>query len=155
MTSVIITSTLLGIAAIVIRKLLGSRTGIKPFIIMWAVVFLKFAVPVELPSHFSVMNLFARPSSSVESTVEVPSENDVYVENTPAVTEIAPNSEINNNSAEQIIPITVQDKSENKMDIKSIANTVYFSVTALLVFCILFAIIVCTVRFHRDRKSVV
>ncbi|MGN0604510.1 MAG: M56 family metallopeptidase [Oscillospiraceae bacterium] len=149
MTSVIITSTLLGIAAIVIRKLFGSRTGIKPFIIMWAVVFLKFAVPVELPSHFSVMNLFAKPSSSVESTVETPSENDVYVENTPAVTEIAPNSENYNNIAEQTVPLPIQDNTEYQMDIKSIANTVYFSVTALLVFCILFAIIVCTVRFHR------
>lgn len=149
MTSVIITSTLLGIAAIVIRKLFGSRTGIKPFIIMWAVVFLKFAVPVELPSHFSVMNLFAKPSSSVESTVETPSENDVNVENYPAVTEIAPNSEINNNYAEQTVPLPIQDNTEYQMDIKSIANTVYFSVTALLIFCILFAIIVCTVRFHR------
>lgn len=149
MTSVIITSTLLGIAAIVIRKLFGSRTGIKPFIIMWAVVFLKFAVPVELPSHFSVMNLFARPSSSVESTVETPSENDVYIENSPAVTKIAPNSEINNNSEELTVPLPIQDNTENKIDVKSVANTVYFSVTALLVFCILFAIIVCTVRFHR------
>lgn len=149
MISIIITSTLLGIAAIVIRKLFGSRTGIKPFIIMWAVVFLKFAVPVELPSHFSVMNLFAKPSSSVESTVETPSENDVNVENYPAVTEIAPNSEINNNYAEQTVPLPIQDNTEYQMDIKSIANTVYFSVTALLIFCILFAIIVCTVRFHR------
>ena len=149
MISIIITSTLLGIAAIVIRKLFGSRTGIKPFIIMWAVVFLKFAVPVELPSHFSVMNLFAKPSSSVESTVETPSENDVYVVNNPAVTEIAPNSEINNNYAEQTAPLPIQDNTENNMDIKSIVNTVYFSVTALLIFCILFAIIVCTVRFHR------
>lgn len=149
MTSVIITSTLLGIAAIVIRKLFGSRTGIKPFIIMWAVVFLKFAFPVELPSHFSVMNLFASTSSSVESTVEMPSENDTYVENSPAVTEIAPNSDINKNFSEQNFPLTIQDKTEYKMDIKSIAETVYFSVAALLIFCILFAIIVCTVRFHR------
>ncbi|MGN0600737.1 MAG: M56 family metallopeptidase [Oscillospiraceae bacterium] len=149
MISVIITSTLLGIAAIVIRKLFGSRTGIKPFIIMWAVVFLKFAVPVELPSYFSVMNLFAKPSLSAESTVETPSENDVYVDKSPTVTDIAPNSEINNKFAEQTVPLPIQDNTEYHMDIKSVANTVYFSVTALLIFCILFAIIVCTVRFHR------
>lgn len=149
MTSVIITSTLLGIAAIVIRKLFGSRTGIKPFIIMWAVVFLKFAVPVELPSHFSVMNLFARSSSSAESTAETPSENDVYVENSPAVTEIAPNTDINKNFSEQYFPLQTQNDTEYKMDIKSIAETVYFSVAAMLIFCILLAIIVCTVRFHR------
>ncbi|MGN1134979.1 MAG: M56 family metallopeptidase [Oscillospiraceae bacterium] len=149
MTSVIITSTLLGIAAIVIRKIFGNRTGIKPFIIMWAVVFLKFAVPVELPSHFSVMNLFAKPSSSVESTVETPSESDAYVDIAPAVTGTAPNSENYNNIAEQPVQLPIQEHTEYQMDMKSIANTVYFSVTALLIFCILFAIIVCTVRFHR------
>ncbi|MGN0553124.1 MAG: M56 family metallopeptidase, partial [Oscillospiraceae bacterium] len=149
MASVIITSTLLGIAAIVIRKLFGSRTGIKPFIIMWAVVFLKFAVPVELPSHFSVMNLFVKPSSSVESTVETPSESDAYVDIAPAVTGTAPNSENYNNIAEQPVQLPIQEHTEYQMDMKSIANTVYFSVTALLIFCILFAIIVCTVRFHR------
>ena len=134
MTSVIITSTLLGIAAIVIRRFFGSRTGIKPFIIMWAIVFLKFAVPVELPSHFSVMNLFAKPSSSVESTVETSSENDVYVENSPAVTKIAPNSENYNNIAEQTVSLPIQDNTKYQMDMKSIANTVYFSVTAFLIF---------------------
>lgn len=78
MLSVAITSALLGIAAIVIRKLFGNRTGIKPFIIMWAVVFIKFAVPVELPSHLSVMNLFARSASTAESVDETPAQNDYF-----------------------------------------------------------------------------
>lgn len=59
MKAVIITSTLLGIAAILIRKIFGNRVGIKPFIIMWAIVFIKFALPFELPSPLSVMNLFS------------------------------------------------------------------------------------------------
>ena len=61
MLSVAVTSALLGIAAIVIRKLFGSRTGIKPFIIMWAVVFIKFAVPVEaLPKRHRRMIISPR-----------------------------------------------------------------------------------------------
>ena len=97
MLSVAVTSALLGIAAIVIRKLFGNRTGIKPFIIMWAVVFIKFAVPVEMPSHLSVMNLFARSASTVESTAETPVQNDYFFEENaeivPAETESGVHSE--------------------------------------------------------------
>lgn len=163
MASVIITSTLLGIAAIAIRKLFGNRTGIKPFIIMWAIVFLKFAVPVEMPSHLSVMNLFAGSARSAESTVETPPQNghftdDENVQNIPAETESTVHSEQSDISVNHIAPTAVQKPSsapaEAKVgeDIADIANLIYFSVTAILIFCILFAVIVCTVRFHRLTK---
>lgn len=162
MLSVAVTSALLGIAAIVIRKLFGSRTGIKPFIIMWAVVFIKFAVPVELPSHLSVMNLFAKSASTVESAAETPSQNDYFFEENaeivPAETESEVHSEQSDISVNYTEPTAAQEPSiapdevKSGADIADIAYSVYFSVTALLLFCILFAAIVCTVRFHRLPK---
>lgn len=162
MLSIAVTSALLGIAAIVIRKLFGSRTGIKPFIIMWAVVFIKFAVPVELPSHLSVMNLFARSASTAESAAETPSQNDYFPEEnaemSTAETESAVHFEQSDISVNYTEPTAVQepniapDEVKSGADIADIAYSVYFSVTALLLFCILFAVIVCTVRFHRLPK---
>lgn len=162
MLSVAITSALLGIAAIVIRKLFGNRTGIKPFIIMWAIVFIKFAVPVELPSHLSVMNLFARSASTVESVAETLAQNDYFPEENaeifPAETESAVHFEQGDISVNHTAPTAAQEPSitpdevESSADIADIAASVYFSVTALLLFCILFAVIVCTVRFHRLPK---
>ena len=162
MLSVAITSALLGIAAIVIRKLFGNRTGIKPFIIMWAIVFIKFAVPVEMPSHLSVMNLFARSSSTVESVNETPAQNDYFPEENaeifPVETESAVHFEQSDISVNHTAPTAAQEPSitpdevESSADIADIAASVYFSVTALLLFCILFAVIVCTVRFHRLPK---
>ena len=158
MASVIITSTLLGIAAIVIRKLFGGRTGIKPFVIMWAIVFLKFAVPIELPSHLSVMNLFASSVSTVENTVEAPSEDDFFAngneQNTLSEAMETPVSEQNAFYEKYTAPTSAHGQNEvpentaKKDEAADIANSIYFSVTALLLFCILFAIIVCTVRFH-------
>ncbi len=162
MLSVAVTSALLGIAAIVIRKLFGSRTGIKPFIIMWAVVFIKFAVPVELPSHLSVMNLFARSASTAESAAETPVQNDYFFEENAEIasseTESAVHFEQSDISVNYTEPTAVQEPSvapdevKSGADIADIAYSVYFSVTALLLFCILFAAIVCTVRFHRLPK---
>lgn len=159
MLSAVITSAFLGIAAIVIRKLFGNRTGIKPFIIMWAVVFIKFAVPVEMPSHLSVMNLFAKSASTVESTAETPAQNDYFsrenAENLPAETESEVHSEQSDISVNYTAPTAAQEPSITSDEVKSgadladIANSIYFSVTALLLFCVLFAVIVCTVRFHR------
>lgn len=162
MLSVAITSALLGIAAIVIRKLFGNRTGIKPFIIMWAIVFIKFAAPVEMPSHLSVMNLFARSSSTAESVDETPAQNDYFPEENaeifPVETESAVHFEQSDISVNHTAPTAAQEPSitpdevESSADIADIAASVYFSVTALLLFCILFAVIVCTVRFHRLPK---
>lgn len=162
MLSVAVTSALLGIAAIVIRKLFGNRTGIKPFIIMWAVVFIKFAVPVEMPSHLSVMNLFAKSASTVESAAETPAQNDYFPEENaeivPAETESEVHFEQSDISVNYTEPTAVQEPSvapdevKSGADIADIAYSVYFSVTALLLFCILFAVIVCTVRFHRLPK---
>lgn len=162
MLSVAITSALLGIAAIVIRKLFGNRTGIKPFIIMWAIVFIKFAVPVEMPSHLSVMNLFARSSSTVESVDETPAQNDYFPEENaeifPVETESAVHFEQSDISVNHTAPTAAQepgitpDEVKSSADIADIAYSIYFSVTMLLLFCILFAAIVCTVRFHRLPK---
>lgn len=162
MLSVAITSALLGIAAIVIRKLFGNRTGIKPFIIMWAIVFIKFAVPVEFPSHLSVMNLFARSASTVESVAETLAQNDYFPEEnaeiSPAETESAVHFEQCDISLNHTAPTAAQEPSitpdevKSSADIADIAYSIYFSVTMLLLFCILFAAIVCTVRFHRLPK---
>lgn len=162
MLSVAITSALLGIAAIVIRKLFGNRTGIKPFIIMWAIVFIKFAVPVEFPSHLSVMNLFARSASTVESVAETLAQNDYFPEEnaeiSPAETESAVHFEQGDISLNHTAPTAAQEPSitpdevKSSADIADIAYSIYFSVTMLLLFCILFAAIVCTVRFHRLPK---
>lgn len=162
MLSVAITSALLGIAAIVIRKLFGNRTGIKTFIIMWAIVFIKFAVPVELPSHLSVMNLFARSASTVESVAETLAQNDYFPEENaeifPAETESAVHLEQGDISLNHTAPTAAQEPSitpdevKSSADIADIAYSIYFSVTMLLLFCILFAAIVCTVRFHRLPK---
>ena len=115
MLSVAVTSALLGIAAIVIRKLFGSRTGINPFIIMWAVVFIKFAVPVEMPSHLSVMNLFAKSASTAESTAETPAQNDYFfeenAENFPAETESEVHSEQSDISVNYAEPTAAQEPS--------------------------------------------
>ncbi len=146
-TSVIITSTLLGIAAIIIRKAFGSRTGIKPFIIMWAVVFLKFAVPFELPSHFSMMNLFPQSISADENAATVSYDNgeetDEYAADIP---EISP-PVYDNAFSENITQPSYEE--EKHWNTESIAETIYLAVSAMLMFAILFAIIICMIKFSR------
>ncbi|MGN1089266.1 MAG: hypothetical protein ACI4Q6_02595, partial [Huintestinicola sp.] len=145
--SVIITSTLLGIAAIIIRKVFGSRTGIKPFIIMWTVVFLKFAVPTLLPSHFSMMNLSPQNTSAAENAATISYDNeedtDEYADDIP---EISPPTYDMNFSENIIQPSYEEVKHWN---IESIAETIYFSVAAMLIFSVMFAIIFCTIKFSR------
>ena len=147
MPSVIITSTLLGIAAIIIRKVFGSRTGIKPFIIMWAVVFLKFAVPFELPSHFSMMNLFPKSISDEENAApnsyDNGEETDEYAADIP---EISP-PVYDNAFSENITQPSYEE--EKNLDIESIAKTIYLAVSAMLMFSILFAVIICMIKFSR------
>lgn len=147
MKAVIITSTLLGIAAILIRKIFGNRVGIKPFIIMWAVVFIKFALPFELPSPLSVMNLFSEKAVT-EAVYEAPtelSESENIVEN---LTEKSQN-DINAPQRITEAPKYEQVETESGFDLSEFAETVYFSITAMLLFCIVFAYIIFTVKFHR------
>lgn len=129
---------------------------------MWAIVFIKFAVPVELPSHLSVMNLFARSASTAESVDETPAQNDYFPEEnaeiSPAETESAVHFEQSDISVNHTAPTAAQEPSitpdevKSSADLADIAYSVYFSVTMLLLFCILFAVIVCTVGFHRLPK---
>ncbi|MGN0664982.1 MAG: M56 family metallopeptidase [Huintestinicola sp.] len=147
MPSVIITSTLLGIAAIIIRKAFGGRTGIKPFIIMWAVVFLKFAVPAVLPSHFSMMNLFPQNTSAAENSAPISydtaEDTDGYAADIP---EISP-PVYDMTFSENIIQPSYEEVKH--WDIESIAETIYLAVAAMLIFSVLFAIIICTIKFSR------
>lgn len=147
MKAVIITSTLLGIAAIFIRKIFGNKVGIKPFIIMWAVVFIKFALPFELPSPLSVMNLF-----SEKAVTEAVYENSIeYSESENIVENLTEQSKSDINIPQKITeaPKYEQDKTESDFDLSEFVETVYFLITATLLFCIVFAYIIFTIKFHR------
>lgn len=147
MKAVIITSTLLGIAAIFIRKIFGNKVGIKPFIIMWAVVFIKFALPFELPSPLSVMNLFSEKAVT-ETVYENPIE---YPESENTVENLTEQSQSDINIPQKITeaPKYEQDETESDFDLSEFAETVYFLITATLLFCIVFAYIIFTIKFHR------
>lgn len=147
MKAVIITSTLLGIAAIFIRKLFGNRVGIKPFIIMWAVVFIKFALPFELPSPLSVMNLFSEKAVT-ETIYENPIE---YSKSENTVENLTEQSQSDINIPQKITeaPKYEQDETESDFDLSEFAETVYFLITETLLFCIVFAYIIFTIKFHR------
>lgn len=147
MKAVIITSTLLGIAAIFIRKIFGNRVGIKPFIIVWAVVFIKFALPFELPSPLSVMNLFSEKAVT-ETVYENPIE---YPKSENIVENLTEQSQSDINIPQKITeaPKYEQDETESDFDLSEFVETVYFLITATLLFCIVFAYIIFTIKFHR------
>ncbi len=151
MKAVIITSTLLGIAAIFIRKLFGNKIGIKPFMVMWAIVFIKFALPIEMPSQLSVMNLFSEQSVTEEASKAPAELSEIPLNPTESTEELPKQVKQVNEATHKTTeaPKYEQVKDQSSFDFNEFAETVYFSVTATLLFCILFAYIIFTIKFHR------
>lgn len=139
MLSVVITSALFGIAAILIRKAFGSKVGIRAFMIMWAAVFLKFAVPIQLPSPFSMMNLFHQSSSSMEEIMTPSAPEEYSYEYTEPEIIPAPETE----HYYDISPV----RSEPHASLADIAAKIYLAVAAMLISCVIFAYIICLIKF--------
>ncbi|MCM1524186.1 MAG: M56 family metallopeptidase [Ruminococcus sp.] len=77
--SVIITSALLGLAGLVFRSVMGKRVSGRVMRVLWAVIFIKFALPVNIPSVTSVMNLAENRNAAVseeENTTAPPPVSD-------------------------------------------------------------------------------
>lgn len=160
MTAAIITSLLLMTAVIAIRGIFGRRLRGRALSFMWAVVFVKLAVPVSIPSAVSVMNLFPADTAIVEEKetvtspetlpVTVPRENN---SETPAVT-AAPAEKQNIYYDEQ--PRTtvrpVREKQENKSS-GNILLAVYAVIAAVLELGVLAAYAVCSVRFSKCEAA--
>lgn len=139
MLSVVITSALFGIAAILIRKAFGSKVGIRAFMIMWAAVFLKFAVPIQLPSPFSMMNLFHQSSSSTEEIMTPSAPEEYSYEYTEP--EIIPAPE-----TEHYYDISPA-RSEPHASLADIAAKIYLAVAVMLISCVIFAYMICLIKF--------
>lgn len=74
--SVIITSALLGICGIIFRMAFGKKVSGRIMRLLWAVIFIKFALPVNIPAMTSVMNLIGN-NAEISAPMTVPSQEDI------------------------------------------------------------------------------
>ncbi len=101
MLAVIITSVLLGLAVIAARAVLSKRLNGRTMMIIWAVVFVKFALPVNISTDFSVMNVFEANNAAngietgsehikhMQSNGSLPGEDYSYIQSNEYITENA------------------------------------------------------------------
>ncbi|MGN1134809.1 MAG: M56 family metallopeptidase [Oscillospiraceae bacterium] len=159
MISSIITSFLLAAAVILLRLVMKKKLNGKLLMIMWAVVFLKFALPINIPTAFSVLNL-----SSVSDSAERISSNDSTPifskeEDIPKPEQTETNdtsSPVNNDNSDSVYteylpPETdISEQNDNSSaDWRSILNYIYIAVTVMLTGIIVLSYIICAVRFSR------
>ena len=158
MLATVITSALLALAAIILRAVLGKKMNGRILMLMWAVVFLKFALPINIPSAVSVMNFFTQ----TQTVTYLPSEE--YSE--PIVTAPVaqpdvtyhidverPQVDVTPPPSETILPSPVETVQEKPLpNAETMMKTVYISVTAILCSAITIAYIFCAVRFSRFEK---
>ena len=158
MLATVITSVLLALAAIILRAVLGKKMNGRILMLMWAVVFLKFALPINIPSAVSVMNFFTQ----TQTVTDLPSEE--YSE--PIVTAPVaqpdvtyhidverPQVDVTSSQSETILPSPVETVQEKPLpDAEAVLKTVYISITAILCSAIIIAYIFCAVRFSRFEK---
>lgn len=156
MISSIITSFLLASAVILLRMLMKKKLNGRLLMIMWAVVFLKFALPINIPTAFSVLN-FSYVSDSEE---QIPSNDSTPIfsekedisntQQTEANNTFAPAD--NDNSYSEYLPPEVDISKLNDIsftDRQSILNDIYIAVTVMLTVIIVLSYLICAVRFSR------
>ncbi len=158
MLATVITSVLLALAAIILRAVLGKKMNGRILMLMWAVVFLKFALPINIPSAVSVMNFFTQTQTVTYLPSEEYSEPIVTAPVTlPDVTYHIdverPQVDVTHPPSETISPPPVETVQEKPLpDAEAVLKTVYISVTAILCSAIIIAYIFCAVRFSRFEK---
>lgn len=159
MLSSIITSFLLASAVILLRLLMKKKLNGKLLMLMWAVVFLKFALPINIPTAFSVLNLSPVSDSSEQisfndSTPILSKEESIHSpQQAEAHDTFAPANNDNSGSVySEIMPpeteITPQDNN-SLADRRGILKNIYIAVTVMLTDIILLSYIICAVRFSR------
>ncbi len=158
MTAMMITSALLMAAAVIFRKTLGKKLNGRLLMLMWAIVFIKLAVPVSIPSDFSVMNLFSGNSDNAEYFNISHSENKSVSDISRSENAADSNSEQNNSeiSAKSINTFPAAEISpeaagspKQKIDLGKTAYSIYSVIAAVLAIFVLTAYIICSVRFSR------
>ncbi len=143
MTAAILSSVIFMTAAIVLRKIFGKRLNGRLLMLMWALVFIKLAVPVNIPSAVSVMNLFEEKTENTavletEGTIILPSNQPQNIE---LPSEPVPEKPSENNYA--------PTAPKSKIDIKKITYSVYFTVSFFLEISVLGAYIICAIKFSK------
>ncbi|MGN0585835.1 MAG: M56 family metallopeptidase [Oscillospiraceae bacterium] len=138
MLAAALTSALLALSVMMIRRLFYRRINGKVLVLLWAAVFIKLALPVNIPCRLSVMNI---PQSTREimdtkytfdatpptEPVTIESNGYTYIYTEPPVTETEPAAP----------------------DLSDILYRAYIAVTALLCTLTVGAYMVCAVRFSR------
>lgn len=160
MTAVMITSLLLMAAAIAIRGIFGRKLSGRLLMLMWAIVFIRLAVPVSIPSSVSVMNLLPSETSVTQEKADV-----IYPEDVPVTVSRGQNTKT------ESIPVTSPEKQntfygelsdkiapppkenpKNK-DAEKILLDIYIAVSVILELGVLAAYAVCSVRFSKAEKA--
>lgn len=134
MLAAALTSALLALSVMIIRRLFYRRINGKVLVLLWAAVFIKLALPVNIPCRLSVMNL---PQSTQEMRETAPPPQPVTVESngyTYIYTEP---------------PVTETEPAVPAPDLSDILYKAYIAVAALLCTLTVGAYIVCAVRFSR------
>ncbi|MGN0600511.1 MAG: M56 family metallopeptidase [Oscillospiraceae bacterium] len=157
MISSIITSFLLASAVILLRLLMKKKLNGKLLMIVWAVVFLKFALPINIPTAFSVLNFSpisesseqissndSTPIFSKEEGIRSPQQTEAHDTAAPA------NNDNSDFVYSEILPpetdITEQNDNSST-DRSGILKSIYIAVTVMLTGFILLSYIICAVRF--------
>ncbi len=156
MLATVITSALLALVAIILRAVLGKKMNGRILMLMWAVVFLKFALPINIPSAVSVMNFFTQTQTVTDLPSEEYSEPIVTVTQPDVTYHIdaeRPQVDVTPPPSETILPSPVETVQEKPLpNAEAVLKTVYISVTAILCSAIIIAYIFCAVRFSRFEK---
>lgn len=159
MLSSIITSFLLAAAVILLRLVMKKKLNGKLLMIMWAVVFLKFALPINIPTAFSVLNLSSISDSSEQisfndSTPIISEKEDISIpQQSEAHDTFAPANNDNLDSVySEIMPPEIEiipQDNNSSADRRGILKNIYIAVTVMLTDIILLSYIICAVRFSR------
>lgn len=138
MLAAALTSALLALSVMMLRRIFYRRINGKVLVLLWAAVFIKLALPVNIPCRLSVMNLpqstqyvtdkeYTLNTAQQSEPVTVESNGYTYIYTEPPVTEPAPAAP----------------------DLTDIFYKAYIAVAVLLCTLSAGAYIVCAVRFSR------
>ena len=138
MLAAALTSALLALSVMMLRRIFYRRINGKVLVLLWAAVFIKLALPVNIPCRLSVMNLpqstqyvtdkeYTLNTAQPSEPVTVESNGYTYIYTEPPVTEPA-----------SAVP-----------DLADIFYMAYIAVAVLLCTLTAGAYIVCAVRFSR------
>lgn len=141
MLATALTSALLALSVIMIRRIFYRRINGKVLVLLWAAVFIKLALPVNIPCRLSVMNI---PRSTRQYTMDTKYTLDTDSPPEPVTVESNGYTYIYTDTEP-----TVTETEPAAPDLSDIFYKAYIAAAALLGALSIGAYIACAVRFSR------